>query len=191
MSCNNSGPVDPNWATQWRIFDLDWNGDRSNGWSKASPMDCDSDMIQQITAIHENTNNPFNTITFVYRNGVKALPWFSTVREKLQDPNYWGYFMPYAQCKNSQGYPDGRCGPNATQNLYHDFEQTASGDCGYGVECGEYVFNHLNTSLINWLTTEYFGGSLGTGNPYVKGFFVDDGCKYLDRYRYRYRYIIF
>ena len=29
------------------------------------------------------------------------------------------------------------CGPNATDNLYHDFEETPSGDCGVGVECGE------------------------------------------------------
>lgn len=166
--------MDPEWATQWRIFDLDWNGDRIN-WSQTTPMDCDLDMINQIETIHNYGNNPFDTITFVYRNGIKALPWFSVVREKLEDPNYWGFFMPYKQCKNTNGYPDGRCGPNATQNLYHDFEQTTAGDCGLGVECGEYVFNHMNTSLISWLTTVYFGGVTGTSNPLVRGFYVDDG----------------
>lgn len=43
------------------------------------------------------------------------------------------------------------CGPNATQNLFHDFEQTPKGDCGEGVECGEYVFNHRNASLLPFL----------------------------------------
>jgi hypothetical protein len=67
------------------------------------------------------------------------------------------------------------CGPNATQNLYHDFEQTPHGDCGLGVECGEYVFNHLNTSLTDFLLGEYFFGTAnGAGNPVVDGFYVDD-----------------
>jgi hypothetical protein len=71
------------------------------------------------------------------RNGIKALPWHTTVRKLLEDRAQWGLFMPLAGCMPEPG--EYVCGPNATQNLYHDFEQTPKGDCGVGVECGEYV----------------------------------------------------
>ena len=41
--------------------------------------------------------NP-KAITWVYRNGIKALPWFTHVREKLEDPASWGWFMANAGC---------------------------------------------------------------------------------------------
>ena len=68
----------------------------------------------------------------------QALPWMTAVREKLEDPAWWGFFMPF---KNAHG-------TNASTNLYHDFEQTTAGDCGVGVECGEYVWNHRNGSML-------------------------------------------
>ena len=71
------------------------------------------------------------------RNGVKALPWHTTVRKLLEDRAQWGLFMPLAGCMPEPG--NYICGPNATQNLYHDFEETPRGDCGVGIECGEYV----------------------------------------------------
>ena len=83
---------------------------------------------------------------WVYRNSVKALPWFTSVREKLEDPAYWGacvgrgsrscthpvfshlcmypapgWFLAFKNCTDGRG--GYLCGPNATQNLYHDFEQ--------------------------------------------------------------------
>ena len=70
-----------------------------------------------------------------YRNGIKALPWHTSVRKLLEDKSRWGMFMPLAGCMPTPG--NYVCGPNATQNLYHDFEQTPKGDCGAGIECGE------------------------------------------------------
>ena len=35
------------------------------------------------------------TRVFVYRNIVKALPWFSAVRAKLADSRYAGWFLPF------------------------------------------------------------------------------------------------
>lgn len=80
------------------------------------------------------------SITWIYRNGIKALPWFTHVREKLEDPASWGWFMAKAGCNpvRSLAMPLNvinpqtvitqapgvyTCGPNATANLYHDFEQ--------------------------------------------------------------------
>jgi hypothetical protein len=119
-------------------------------------MDCEEDMLDNLQRIR--AQNP-GAITWLYRNGVKALPWFTSVRTllevgrlrtsgggssgtrhrhdpsaPLQDPAYWGFFMPYANCSSAPGVYV--CGPNATANLYHDFEQTPSGDCGAGVQCG-------------------------------------------------------
>ena len=59
------------------------------------------------------------------------------MRKLLEDRAQWGLFMPLAGCMPEPG--NYICGPNATQNLYHDFEQTPKGDCGEGIECGEYV----------------------------------------------------
>ena len=169
MICNSSGRVDPLWASQWGLIDLDWNGNKKN-WSSASPMNVEEDMrenMEQVKAI-----NPL-TKTWVYRNGIKALPWHTSVRTKLEDRQYWGYFMPYANCSTSPGVYV--CGPNATMNLYHDFEQTPTGNCGVGVQCGEYVFNHRNTSLSSFLLGEYFFDPVnGMGNPLLDGVYVDD-----------------
>lgn len=135
-------------------------------------MNNQENMIANIEAIR--SINP-QTRTWVYRNGIKALPWFTSVRVLLEDPSYWGYFMPYANCSNYE------CGPNATQNLYHDFEQTpgvkecAAPNASFGVECGEYVFNHRNASLRSFLLGDYFFGPDAAGNPLVDGFYVDDG----------------
>lgn len=171
MICNNSGQVDAKWAARWGMVDIDWNSDRVD-WSKPRPMDTEENMLKNAQAIQ--AVDP-STITWVYRNGIKALPWMTTVREKLEDRAHWGWFMPKVGCMPSPGHYV--CGGNATDNLYHDFEQSPhSGDCGVGVQCGEYVFNHVNDSLLPWLIdTMFLGNETGGGNPAVSGFYVDDG----------------
>ena len=59
---------------------------------------------------------------WVYRNSVKALPWFTSVREKLEDKRYWGWFLSNKNCTNEK--KEYLCGDQATNNLYHDFLQT-------------------------------------------------------------------
>ena len=99
-----------------------------------------------------------DTKVFVYRNLVKALPWFTQVRLKLEDPQWWGFFLRKAQST----------GPDATGTLYHDFEQTPRGDCGQGVQCGEYLWNHSNGSMLtDFFVEEFIGGEQGMGSPYV------------------------
>ena len=55
----------------------------------------------------------------------------TAVREKMEDPAYWGFFLKYKSPKNN----------TATDTLYHDFEQTQPGDCGKNIECGEYLWD--------------------------------------------------
>jgi hypothetical protein len=81
--------------------------------------------------------------------------------------------MPYAGCMPTPG--NYVCGPNASQNLYHDFLETPFARtfrCGVGIECGEYVFNHRNSSLRDFFLGEYF-----FPQPFPKsvtGYYVDD-----------------
>eukprot|EP00730_Choanoeca_flexa_P007323 TRINITY_DN12312_c0_g1_i6.p2 TRINITY_DN12312_c0_g1~~TRINITY_DN12312_c0_g1_i6.p2 ORF type:complete len:328 (+),score=59.23 TRINITY_DN12312_c0_g1_i6:2846-3829(+) len=133
-------------------------------------MDCEETMIANAENIKRA--NP-KGVTWVYCNSVEALPWLTHVREKLEDPQYSGFFMAKAGCVPRSGHYI--CGPNATDNLYHDFEQTPQGACGVGVECGEYVFDHRNSSLQAWLLNDYFmDAKTGGNNPNVDGFYVDD-----------------
>ncbi len=173
MICNNSGLVDPSWAAPWGLVDVDWNSNKNN-WSTTQPyMTNEENMLYNLQQIKQV--NP-NGITWLYRNGIKALPWFTTVRKLLEDQSQWGLFMPLANCSPAPGVYV--CGPNATNNLYHDFEQTPHGtldECGVGVQCGEYVFNHRNASLTDFLLGDYFFGETSSLSPYVDGYYVDDG----------------
>jgi hypothetical protein len=90
------------------------------------------------------------------------------VREKLQDPAFWGFFLPYANCTRYE------CGPNATANLYHDKLQTPRGDCGLGVECGEYLFDLRNESARAWLRGDYILSPTALGSPAIHGLYFDD-----------------
>ena len=74
--------------------------------------------------------------------------------------------------------------------FYHDQEQTphhpdqcqADCDCGEGLPCGEYLWDHRNVSLQKWLTDVHIMGpsanggenSTGLNNPNIDGFFIDD-----------------
>lgn len=73
MICNNSGPVEASWARPWGLVDVDWNSNKVT-WSQQHPMDCEEDMLQNLKAIRGQ--NP-TAITWLYRNGIKALPWFT------------------------------------------------------------------------------------------------------------------
>ena len=109
--CWTNGTYAPSFA-QWGIVDYDWS-ESKDLWSAAKPMDCEETMIAKV---HELQRLNPSGKAWLYRNSIKALPWFTSVREKLEDRNYWGFFLPYKNCTRYQ------CGPNATQNLYHDFE---------------------------------------------------------------------
>ena len=48
-------------------------------------------------------------------------------------------------------------------------------DCGDHIPCGDYVFDHRNQSLRDWIVGEYMMGPLGMGNrSAVDGFMLDD-----------------
>ena len=92
-------------------------------------MNCSEVLVEQARLTKAQNKA---THVFVYQNLVKALPWMTPVREKLEDPSYWGFFL---RKKNATGV-------DATGVLYHDTtSQPVSGDCGKGVQCGEYLWD--------------------------------------------------
>lgn len=52
-------------------------------------MDAEEDMVANMAAV--KAVDP-STLTWVYRNGAKALPWHTTVRRLLEDRSQWGLF---------------------------------------------------------------------------------------------------
>ena len=133
---------------------------------------------------------------FVYRNIVKALPWFRTVREKLNDERFSGFFLKFDNRKNRQEYHVPACAAeNKTKcsEFYHDQEQTPQVptnklphpdgscglqsycDCGEHHPCGEYLFDHRNgTMLREFLINELILGNTAIGHEAIDGLFLDD-----------------
>ena len=165
--CNFSGYYDydvfPALA-DFGVVSYDW-ATAKEVWARAKPMTCQGTMVAQ--ALQTKQHNPDSKV-LVYRNLVKALPWFEEVREKLEDPAYWGWFLQYK--------PELRNGSTATGDLFHDYSQTPGHsnhreaphvldgwcgkdpsdptgcDCGKGVECGEYLWNRERHCLSRTTT---------------------------------------
>ena len=77
MPCNSSGVTDPQSTKGWAYVDFDWSnwkgtGD-SDGWAKHKPMDCEELMVKQVEMTVAASPD---TKVFVYRNMIKALPWY-------------------------------------------------------------------------------------------------------------------
>ena len=89
--CNDSGLMDSAWLAKWGVVSMDWSNARA-AWAQQQPMDCDGMLLQQATAVSEADPS---THFWVYRNIVKALPWFAGVREKLSSlPTIQGLVPP-------------------------------------------------------------------------------------------------
>ena len=172
MPCNTSGWLDPAVTAPFGTVDVDWSNAKQQ-WAAAPAMDCQERLVEQAARIA--AAQPRSKV-WVYRNIVKALPWFKDVREKLADPQYSGFFLRYRPSDPARPYLQPNTG-NST--LYHDLGQTpatyAPGACGDGVPCGEYLYDHRNGSMLReWLVETVIGGPDAMGNENVSGLFLDD-----------------
>ena len=162
MPCNMSGILRPSWTRGWGIVDVDWSNAKGE-WAKAKPMNCEEMLADQARLTTAAT--PGSTV-WVYRNSIKALPWFTTVRVKLTDPDYAAWFMRFSAAivanHSAAHVPvcDGNYHPPRCSDLYHDQSGTPgypNGDgncappgCDVGsVPVGEYLFDPraANTSV--------------------------------------------
>lgn len=200
MPCNYSGPMDPLETVGWQYVDFDWSNWKgrgsAEGWAKHKPMDCEELLVKQVEMT--TTASPGTTI-WVYRNFIKALPWFTLVREKISDPAYAAWFVNF-NCSVSDPLKgcnvpvcDTNYDPPLCSRFYHDQEQTpgyphGDGDCappgcdvGGAVPVGEYLFDFRNANvtvhgrtLIDWYIKDFFFGPTGGGNANISGFELDD-----------------
>eukprot|EP01061_Rhynchopus_euleeides_P026720 TRINITY_DN43531_c0_g1_i1.p1 TRINITY_DN43531_c0_g1~~TRINITY_DN43531_c0_g1_i1.p1 ORF type:complete len:453 (+),score=152.80 TRINITY_DN43531_c0_g1_i1:179-1360(+) len=186
MACNSSGWYSNSLAGSFGLTSYDWSNAKAQ-WANAKPMDCEERLVTQASATKRT--NP-STHVFVYRNLVKALPWFSTVRQKLDDPAYSGFFLRFKDGANGS-YHVPACTGSKCSEFYHDQEQTPAvptpsdphpdgscteGECDCGKNpCGEYLWDHRNgTMLRDFLINEVILGASSVGHPDIDGLFIDD-----------------
>lgn len=114
---------------------------------------------------------------------MKALNWFGSVQEKLDDPQYAGFFLRFDPAKKT-GYHVPQCDdsydPPRCSEFYHDQEQSPGHpkgdgscvdncDCGKN-PCGEYLWDHRNGSMLqSFLVEHYISGPTGVDNPAIDG----------------------
>ena len=220
--CNESGLTDPQSTVGWGIIDFDWSNAKVRAlrakqplplsaafaqpcapttqteWAKAKPMNCEEMLVEQVKVTTEASPG---TTVWVYRNGIKALPWYTLVREKVTDPKYAKWFMRFSPeaIANKTTDPamhakmcDSNYSPPRCSELYHDHAQTpgypkGDGDCAPpgcdvgSVPIGEYLFDPraANVSIdgqtfAEWYVDDYLFGPTGAGNPNISGFYFDD-----------------
>lgn len=151
MPCNTSGWYDSAIPAQYGVASFDWSNARES-WANSKPMDCGSRLVTQTGMV--KAINPATKV-WVYRNLVKALSWYEDVAEKLADPQFAGFFLPFAPQPSVNGtFFSPPCTLGTCSKLYHAQSQTPEHgtgrsecldacDCG-GIPCGEYVFGaHL------------------------------------------------
>jgi hypothetical protein len=165
MPCNVSGWFDSTLAARYGIADFDWSNARSL-WRAQHPMDDGTRLITQIQNV--KAINP-KTHTWVYRNLVKALSWYSDVGKKLSDPQYSGWFLKFRNYSeptnrsvfNTDVYSVPPCTGGKCSGLYHSQDQTPEHskptvytggeecltECDCGVPCGEYLWCVLVSGL--------------------------------------------
>ena len=194
MPCNESGLTDPLSTVGWGIVDFDWSNAKTI-WAAAKPMNCEEMLVEQVKKT--TTASPGTTV-WVYRNGIKALPWYTLVRTKVTDPAYAKWFMrfsPEVIANHSSAHVpvcDTNYNPPRCTDLYHDLAQTpgyphGDGDCAApgcdvgSVPIGEYLFDPraANVSIkgqtfAEWYVDDYLFGPTGAGNPNISGFYFDD-----------------
>jgi len=183
LPCNMSGYLNASHFSQFGLVSLDWSNAKQL-WV-APPMSCEERLVEQAALL--KAARP-GVRVMGYRNIVKALPWFSAVREKMDDPAFASWFLKF-DAHNKTPYHVPQCDTNydppKCTALYHDVEQTpgfphgdgnCSGPCDCGVHpCGEYLFDYSNATangLADFIVNEVVLGANGLGNANLSGFYL-------------------
>jgi hypothetical protein len=81
-------------VSRWGYVDFDWSNNKQV-WAKNKPMTCEEDLLTQVRLSSADSANAGQRF-YVYRNSIKALSWFASVRELLVDPAYSQWFLRFA-----------------------------------------------------------------------------------------------
>jgi hypothetical protein len=173
QTCQKPG-TSLDYIRDYGVVSYDWSNNAAT-WHADHPNDCDQKMLDQAKAA--KTHAP-DTKIWIYRNLAQAYAEFGQIREKLEDPQYSGWFLPFGPDNDEKATP--RCSNNSRgkylcSNLFHWAGQRPHGDCGDIIPCGWYQWDHRNESLRTWIVNEFvLGKKLGLGNESVDGIYIDD-----------------
>ena len=120
--CNMSGFLEPaEFWSKFGVVDVDWSNAKSL-WV-VPPMSAEELLVEQAARL--KAARP-GVKVWVYRNIVKALPWFTGVRALMDEPANAGLFLPFSTTNTSYHVPqcDKNYDPPRCSTLYHDQEQT-------------------------------------------------------------------
>jgi hypothetical protein len=160
-------------------------------------MDCEERLARQVQMTTEASPH---TKVWVYRNSILALPWYTSVRVKLEDPAYGYWFLNFSvpvpgikQHGNANTTCDLSFDPPKCSMAFHDSEKnipgypSGDGDCAApgcdvgSIPIGAYLFNPAaanhsvnGQTFTEWFVDEYLFGPNGGANPNISGFFFDD-----------------
>lgn len=102
-TCNHSGFHDARYAARFGVVSYDWSNAKAE-WAQNKPMNCEEMLTKQaemVLALDAGIDGEQPRV-WIYRNTIKALNWFSSVREKLDDPRYSGWFVKFANYSSSK-----------------------------------------------------------------------------------------
>lgn len=189
MPCNNSGFTDPKTTVAWSVIDFDWSNGKAL-WTKNRPMNDETFLQKQI--VMSTSASTLGQTVWTYRGSMWAYPWYTSVRKTLEDPAYSDWYLkfkpqgPWYSKKCDDNYD-----PPICSNLYHNQEQSPeyphgdgscaapNCDCGTGVPCGFYIWNHSSTTVVHgqtfleWFKDDYIFDYQGS-SPLVSGMYFDD-----------------
>lgn len=123
--CNTSGLHNVDEAVRFGTVVYDWSNAKAL-WANAHPMDSQALLTKQAEAVlARDPGIPGQAPrVWVYRNTIKALNWYSSVREKLDDPRYASWFTKFKTFKD-EPYPGGTT--KAAKQLNASFAAGAPG----------------------------------------------------------------
>jgi hypothetical protein len=175
MPDNETGMHSVEEALRYGLVSYDWSNAKGI-WGKHAPMDDEEYLVKQADlVVAANRALGGSTRVGVYRNTIKALNWMTSVREKLDDPAYSGWFIPFGNGSNYTYQPPA-CLDQKCSDRWHDRAGVGGllhGDCGKA-PCGGFVFDHRNSSFADWFVNGYIISNETILRPGVSELYLDD-----------------
>lgn len=153
-ACNASGLHSVEQAVQYGVVVYDWSNGKAI-WANQQPMNDEELLTKQAEMVQAaDPGVPGEQPrVWVYRNTIKALNWYTSVREKLDDPAYSGWFVrfkDYTGPASNNSYHVPACTYEKCSGFYHDQVWQQCVQCR--AECST---QPINCAILQEQTPEY------------------------------------
>ena len=165
-TCNHSGWHDAKYAAKFGVVSYDWSNAKAL-WAQNQPMNCEEMLTEQAERVLKEDPGIVGEQprVWLYRNTIKALNWFTSVREKLEDPSYAGWFVPFANYRGPQS--------NGSYHVPACTFEKCSGFCA----C-RFPLLHLNRlSYLRFAADSFVADHDQLQTPELGGSLHNGGCK--------------